>query len=140
MANFPLQADSACATSVSRRALLKAAPAVTATILLASPALASGAGSAQTPKDADFWQAHAEWAAIRAAWNADTELDEEAVWARYNDRDTAAFEQMMLAPASTASAILAKHKAANLDASVPEPVAVEAIERDLALLSMRENV
>ena len=135
MADLSLQADSACATSVSRRALLKAAPAVTATILLTAPAIAQVSGS-----DAAFWRAHTKWAQIRAGWDADKDPDEDAVFDRWNDAETDAFKAMLLIPVGTASAILAKHKAVHFDNAWPEPFALQAVEADLMALAARGAV
>lgn len=133
MANFPLQADSACATSVSRRTLLAATPVIAASALLAVPAAAQ-----LLDADAAFWRAHAKWAQLRADWNADKDSDDDAVYERWNDAETDAFKEMILIPVGTASAILAKQKAAHFDNAWAEAFALQAIEADLIALAARE--
>jgi len=121
--------------TITRRALVKAAPAIAATAFLAGPAVAQA-----VPSDAKFWQAHTKWAQIRASWDADKDPDEDARYQRWNDVEAEAFKVMALTPAPTAAAILAKHKAAHYDQCSPEFFALEAIEADLAALAARETV
>jgi hypothetical protein len=120
---------------VSRRALLAAAPVIAATALLVVPAAAQ---SFRT--DDAFWSAHTKWAQLRADWNADKDPDDDAVFERWNDAETDAFKAMLLIPVGTASAILAKQKAAHFDNAWPEPFALQAIEVDLTALAARETV
>lgn len=121
--------------TTTRRALLKATPAIAASALLAVPAAAR-------PSDADsaFWRAHAKWAQLRAGWNADRDPDEDAVFERWNDAETDAFKDLALTPTYSAAAILAKHKAAHYDHCLPETFALRAIEDDLMALAAREAV
>lgn len=121
--------------TITRRALVKAAPTIAATAFLAGPAVAQA-----SPSDAEFWQAHAKWAQIRADWDADKDPDEDARYQRWNEAEAEAFKVMALTPAPTAAAILAKQKAAHYDQSWPEPFALEAIEADLTALAEREAV
>lgn len=119
--------------TTTRRALLKAAPVIAASVLLTAPATAQ-------PLDADaaFWCAHAKWAQLRADWNADKDPDEDAVYERWNDAEADAFKEMILIPVGTASAILAKQKAAHFDSAWAEAFALQAIEADLIALAARE--
>ncbi len=135
MADLSLQADCACATSVSRRALLAATPVIVASAMLAFPA----AAQSFRPDDA-FWSAHTKWAQLRADWNADKDSDDDAVFERWNNAETDAFKEMILIPVGTASAILAKQKAAHFDNAWPELFALQAIEADLTALAAREAV
>lgn len=122
---------------MDRRAILTAAPVLAA--IAAVPAVA--AASAKSAGDeAGFWAAHERWAAIRTGWNADKDPDEDLVFERWNDAELNAFKVMMLIPVGTASAIVAKHKAAHYDHCLPESFALRAIEADLVALAAREAV
>ncbi|WP_394659557.1 hypothetical protein [uncultured Novosphingobium sp.] len=60
--------------------------------------------------NARFWQLHAEFERLNAAWEADDDNSEEA-WDAWSEKVTEAEDLMLLAPVSSAAAIAAKLRA-----------------------------
>lgn len=125
----------------SRRSVLASAPAVALAIAVAPSIASEGTAPSEPLQDTRFWHAHAEWKAIRAAWDADTDEDEDAVWARHGERDAAALQAMLLIPVKTAFALMAKYIATGGECvRLPYPAqnSLQMIEWDLGRIAMKE--